>query len=207
MNTKGKMDAPELSEVSFGELRKLGEKLGYKAYKEAKFGIKNIQTADIIKRRKKNKPREESSKRQSIYKERKTITAATDPRFDSLYGTYNPNNFKEDYHFLRDVHINEKKALKIALLKEKNEKEKQRIKFLINRIENQEREEIKSKEQTHKQKQENDSLIKALDKGHKPYFRTKYEKKLVHLLDKYEDLKKTGKLRKHMKKKEKKKEG
>lgn len=198
-----KKSEPELSELSFDQLRKLGEKLGYKTYKEAAFGPKST---DITKtsRKNKNKPREESSKKKPIEVKKEKKPIARDPRFDSLYGTYNEEHFKKAYSFIPKIRKKEKKELKRRSLIETDEEEKKRIKYLISRIESQEREEIKKEKKKRKEKQETEARIQALESGHKPHFKTKYERKLVNLVDRFTELKKSGKLKKHMKKVEKK---
>lgn len=204
MDRKKKKEAqPELSEISFGELIQLGEKLGYKTIKQAKYGTKNTQTT--TSRKNKNRPREASSKQPpDEMKEKKPKLKNVDPRFDRLFGNYNEESFKKDYSFLTDIQNREKRELKKQLSKANDSKEQEKIKYLISRLDNQQREHSKINKRKQKEKEEVKSRIEALEKGQKPYFRTKYEKKLLNLVDKYDELKKTGKLGKHIKKKERK---
>lgn len=204
MDHKKKKNAqPELSEISFGELLQLGKTLGSKTIKEARYGTKNVPTS--TSRKNKNRPREASSKQKpEEYKAPKSKMINVDPRFDRLFGNYHEETFKKDYDFLSDIQKREKRELKKQLLSADDSKKQEKIKKLISRMENREREHFKLNKRKEKEKEEVKSKIEALEKGQKPHFRTKYEKKLVNLVDKYDELKKSGKLGKYIKKKERK---
>ncbi|KAG8228609.1 hypothetical protein J437_LFUL009314 [Ladona fulva] len=191
----------ELSQMSFEELQKLKEKLGAKVYNEAMFGKNKIKDK-AFKRRNKNRPREMSSKvpipivpKQSVFKEK-----FRDPRFDSLCGKFNEKAFKSAYRFVNDIREKEKNQLKKMLHKETDPDEQENMKYLLKRMENQEREEKMKEEKELVLREERETRIKMLKQGKLPKFKSKAEQKLNILVDRYEKLKKSGKLQKHIEK-------
>ncbi|XP_033217590.1 ribosomal RNA processing protein 36 homolog isoform X2 [Belonocnema kinseyi] len=190
----------ELSNMSFEDLHKLKEKLGSKVYNEAMFGTRKNKNS-IFKRENKNRPREISAKKQvprfkEVVHVKKCV--ARDPRFDSLCGTFNEKAFNHSYSFLHEVKKNDLKALKEELNNSQDPKTIKKIKYLIQRLENQLREEKKKKlklEQQHEEKQE---IIQAIKEGGKPNFKKKSEKRILQLASQFEELKNTGKIKKHI---------
>ncbi|KAK6641294.1 hypothetical protein RUM44_013003 [Polyplax serrata] len=194
----------ELSSMSFEDLKKLKDKLGSKVYKEAMFGRKKSLPKTQFKRENKNRPREVSSKIKPSFNAKVKEKEIADPRFNRLCGTFNKNHFRNTYDFLTDIRKNELKQLKQMLETETNPKEVEKLKYLIQRMDNQEREEAKLNKKKEREAEEKMEHIKALESGKKPHFKTKYEKKVIDLVDKYASLKKTGKLEKYIDKKQKK---
>lgn len=162
--------------MSFADLQNLKEKLGSKIYNEAMFGAQKIKKT-IFKRENKNRPREVSSKKRwSKFKEvipvKKNIPR--DPRFDSLCGTYNEKAFKNAYSFLTEVKKNDLAALKEELNKNAEDpKAVKKIKYLIQRLENQIREEGRRKEADEKKQLEKREIIETIKSGEKPKFKRK----------------------------------
>ncbi|PSN40599.1 Ribosomal RNA processing protein 36 [Blattella germanica] len=196
----------ELSKMSFQELQKLKEELGSKVYNEAMFGIRKEKKTSF-KRENKNRPREMSSKRPMptdhlIIKTKKTIPR--DPRFDSLCGTYDEKVFRRSYAFLDRIRSKEKFKLKKELKTETDTGRKEEIKYLIQRMENQEREKKKLQMKNKRKQEEHNANIDMLRQGKKPVYIKKSEKKVLELVDQFEELKKTGKLNKHIEKQRKK---
>ncbi|XP_043274101.1 ribosomal RNA processing protein 36 homolog [Venturia canescens] len=190
----------ELSRMSFQDLEKLKEKLGSKVYNEAMFGKKRI-AKELYKRENKNRPREMSSKKPvsrfyEISTTKKNIPR--DPRFDGLCGTFNEKAFKNAYSFVSELKERDLKALRKQLNDTQDPKEIKKIKYLIQRLENQLREEKKCKELKKKDIEEKQEISEAIKQGEKPVFKKKSEKKILNLVSQYEDLKNSGKLKKHI---------
>ncbi|KZC06497.1 PREDICTED: ribosomal RNA processing protein 36 homolog [Dufourea novaeangliae] len=190
----------ELSQMSFEDLQKLKEKLGTKVYNETLFGPRKVKKTEF-KRENKNRPREISAKRpvsrfREIIHAKKNIPR--DPRFDSLCGTFKEKEFKKAYGFLSDVKENDVKKLKKELEETEDPKMIKKIKYLIQRLENQIREEKKRDNREEKISQEKKEVVEAIKRGEKPVFKKKSEKKVLNLVSQYEELKNSGKLTKHI---------
>ncbi|XP_029162394.1 ribosomal RNA processing protein 36 homolog [Nylanderia fulva] len=190
----------ELKDMSFEELLKLKEKLGTKVYNKAVFGNKNKKKTEF-KRENKNRPREMSSKK-PVFTFREIVpvkkVAARDPRFDSLCGTFNEKAFKHSYAFINDLKKNDLKTLQNELKEATDPKTVRKIKYLIQRLENQLREENRRKEKEEKKQEEKKKLLESIKQGEKPVFKKKSETKILNLVSQYEELKSKGKLKKHI---------
>ncbi|XP_071868839.1 ribosomal RNA processing protein 36 homolog [Bombus fervidus] len=191
----------ELSQMSFEDLQKLKEKLGCKIYKEALFGPRKVYKKTEFKRENKNRPREISSKK-PVPRFRKLVQVKKfiprDPRFDSLCGTYDPKRFKRNYSFINEIKENDIKELKKELTKSKDPKKIKKIKYLIQRLENQLREEKRRNLEEQKVYEEKKEIVEAIRRGEKPVFKKKSEKRILNLISQYEELKNSGKLKKHI---------
>lgn len=171
--------------MSFKELMKLKEKLGTKIYNETVFGRKSKRKREF-KRENKNRPREISAKK-PISRFNPTIAVkkfvSRDPRFDSLCGTYDEKAFKHSYAFLNEYRANDLKTLQKELKEAADPKMIKKIKYLIQRLENQLREAKKQKEKEEKKQQEKKELIESIKREGKPVFKKKCElMKLLTLL-------------------------
>ncbi|CAK9822465.1 Ribosomal RNA processing protein 36 homolog [Anthophora retusa] len=190
----------ELRDMSFEDLQKLKEKLGMKVYKEALFGPRKVKNP-TFKRENKNRPREMSAKKpvsrfREIVHVKKNIPR--DPRFDGLCGTFDQKQFKKTYGFLSEMKENDLKELKKQLELTEDPKMIKKIKYLIQRLENQLREGKKRNREEEKKNNEKKEIIEAIKRGEKPAFRKKSEKKVLDLVSQYEDLKNSGRLKKHI---------
>ncbi|XP_046750541.1 ribosomal RNA processing protein 36 homolog [Diprion similis] len=190
----------ELSTMSFEDLQKLKQKLGTKVYNEAMFGASRRKKTDF-KRENKNRPREMTSKLQvprfkEIVPVKKKIVR--DPRYDSLCGTFNEKAFKNSYKFLNNIVENDVKALKKELEETEDPKMIKKIKYLIQRLENRQREEKRREIKELREAEEKQEKIETLKRGEKPVFKKKSEKRVLELVSQYEELKKSGKLKKHI---------
>ncbi|KAK4884485.1 hypothetical protein RN001_000756 [Aquatica leii] len=195
----------QISSMSFEDLQKLKEKIGSKEYNNVIFGAnKNSKKQTTFKRENKNRPRERSSKiRFERANEVKKLTPR-DPRFDPICGTYNEKIFKTNYKFISDIKKSERTQLQKEFKKEQDPQRKQQIQLLIQRIDNQNREyEIRDKKIS-KDEEEKRAIRKTLMQGQKPVYKKKSEKRMENLIEKYEDLKKSNKLQKHLEKRYKK---
>lgn len=172
--------------MSFKQLTKLKEKLGTKIYNEVVFGRKSkrkVEREREFKRENKNRPREISAKKpvsrlNPVVAVKKFISR--DPRFDSLCGTYNEKAFKHSYAFLNEYRANDLKTLQKELQETTDPKIIKKIKYLIQRLENQLREGKKQKEKEERKQQEKKELLKSIKRGEKPVFKKKCE--LIKLL-------------------------
>ena len=114
---------------------------------------------------------------------------------------------KDAYRFVEDIKAKELSDLKKDLSTEDDPEKIKQIKYLIQRIENQNRERKKvegMKQSEKEQKKRNRELIKE---GKAPEFVSKEEKKNMKIVEKYEELKSSNKLDQYMKKKNKKELG
>ncbi|XP_050589307.1 ribosomal RNA processing protein 36 homolog [Bombus affinis] len=191
----------ELSQMSFEDLQKLKEKLGCKIYKEALFGPRKVNKKIEFKRENKNRPREISSKKpvprfREVVQVKKHIPR--DPRFDGLCGTYDPKKFKRNYMFINKLRENDIEELKKELAESRDPKEIKKIKYLIQRLENQLHEEKRRNLKEQKDYEEKKEIAEAIRRGKKPVFKKKSEKRILDLVSQYEDLKNSGKLKKHI---------
>lgn len=220
----------ELKEMSFEDLMKLKSQLGSRDYNEAVFGESSVRTRrpktkTDLKRLNKNRPREMSSKScvpfiSNETKEPSKEDAVRDPRFEG--GEYDPKKFKEDYSFLNEIRETEVKDLKAKLRDTVDPEEKKTIKLLIQRLENKVREEKKWRVKEDAKKEEANAVREARESGKTHIYISKSklfvfeifkflqnliflgEKKTKELVKKFEDLKKSGGLDKHLEKKRKK---
>lgn len=190
------------------------------------FGTKTRAAKRTFKRENKNRPREISSKKPiSRFSETPKMkkNVPRDPRFDSLCGTFNEKAFKNAYSFVSKLKERDLQALKKQLSDTEDPKEIKKIKYLIQRLENQLREEKKLKERQEKDVEEKHEIAEAIKQGEKPIFKKKCkflfvldsidrvsylinhcltsftaEKKILSMEAQYEELKNSGKLKKHM---------
>ncbi|KOX77066.1 Ribosomal RNA processing protein 36 like protein [Melipona quadrifasciata] len=203
----------ELSQMSFEDLQKLHQKLGSKVYKEALFGPRKVNKKAEFKRENKNRPREMSAKKpvsrfREVVQVKKHIPR--DPRFDSLCGTFDKKEFRKAYGFINEIKENDLKELKKQLDETDDPKRIKKIKYLIQRLENQLHEEKRRKLKEKEEYEEKKEIVRAIKQGQKPVFKKKSEKRILSLVSQYEELKESGKLKKHiqrLRKKNRRKDG
>lgn len=176
--------------MSFAELLALKEKLGSKVYNEAIFGNdssvanqrkKNPKRASEFKRDNKNRPREITAKKQvpllsSIKKSSTAANAPRDPRFDSNCGDFDRDKFKEDYSFVNEIREKEIADLKSQLKHLKGAEateEKEKVKSVLQRMQNQNLEEKKLKERKQAMAQDRADNKNAIKNERKPFFAPK----------------------------------
>jgi len=166
----------ELSALSFEELQKLKEKLGSKKFNQTLRGKKKNPEQEVdYKRVNKNRPREMSSKSRRIEPKVAVQVAKvfrSDPRFDGLCGEFNEKKFNRNYEFVSEMKVEEVEKLKEELKEETNPRRIDKIKYLIQRMENQIRSEKKRKEDEAKQHEERQVQIEAMNEGKFPHFAT-----------------------------------
>lgn len=199
--------------MSFEDLMKMKERLGDKVYNETVFGQhknrkKSSTTKQDFKRENKNRPREVSAKRPVPFLGNAKLTAQKaelrDPRFDAKCGDYDANKFRENFSFVSEIREKELVELKEKLKTTADVKEIKRIKYLIQRMENQNTEQRKRKIRLEIANEEKDKIKKAKKELHIPHYTTQKELKAKELVQQFLDLKSSGQLNKHLEKRRKK---
>lgn len=212
----------KIRNMSMEELQQMKQEIGTKAMdkilglsKKPSLDNKSSKkkvSSEAFKRENKNRPRETSSKK-TVGRFRDVVGLTSDqksqkrdPRFDSLCGEFDAKVFKDSYKFVQDIKSRELKDLKEQL---KNgdgldEETRGKIKYLIQRSENQARERAKLDKRKESEKEQKKRNRELAAEGKRPQFMTKREKQNVELVDKFEELKSSGKLENYMKKKSKK---
>ncbi|XP_017538537.1 ribosomal RNA processing protein 36 homolog [Pygocentrus nattereri] len=196
-----------LSTLSFEEIIRLQNKVGTKAYNKIAYGtMHNKQTAEPVKRLNKHRPDEISAKK-SVPFLRKVVpvkkTILRDPRFDDLSGDFRPEVFKQTYKFIDEIRQREAQTVMKKLKKVKSNTKREKLKSLLKRMENQERAQKKQEQQREKELQFKRKQRELVGQGHRPFYLKKSDKKKLELGEKYNELKKSGKLENFLSKKRK----
>ncbi|XP_034534169.1 ribosomal RNA processing protein 36 homolog [Notolabrus celidotus] len=200
----------ELSNMSFEDIMKLQNKVGTKVYNEVAYGNEKRVERSKKKRLNKNRPMEVSAKRRAPFlRQVVPVKKATlrDPRFDDLSGEYKPEIFEKTYKFINDIKTREKEIIQKRLKKTKNTERKETLQFLLKRMENQERARQSREEQRERELQFKRQQRELANQGARPFFIKNSEKKKLLLAEKYQDLKKSGKLENFLSKKRKRNAG
>ncbi|KAM3865357.1 ribosomal RNA processing protein 36 homolog [Diretmus argenteus] len=202
----------ELSTMSFEDIMKLQNKVGTKTYNEVAYGTsKTPQNNRKKKRLNKNRPMEISAKRpapflRQVVSVKKTILR--DPRFDDLSGEYKPEIFEKTYKFINDIKQREREIVQKQLKKTKpGNQKKEQLQGLLKRMENQERARKSREQQREKELELKRKQREMAGQGLKPFFLKNSDKKKLQLADKYNELKKSGKLESFLSKKRKRNAG
>ena len=125
-----------------------------------------------------------------------------DPRFEAKFGQ--PVNKRNDMEYKFHQRSEELAKLKEDRYNTTDPEEKEKIKFLIQRLENQNLEYKKTKVKNVKIQKQKQEIRKTRAEGKTPYFLSKREQDAKDLVEKYMELKSTGKLEKHLEKRRKK---
>ncbi|KAM9313573.1 ribosomal RNA processing protein 36 homolog [Pholidichthys leucotaenia] len=196
----------ELSSMSFEDIMKLQNKVGTKAYNEVAYGKSSKSDEDGRKKRlNKNRPMEISAKRpvpflRQVVPVRKPTLR--DPRFDDLSGEYKPEIFEKTYKFINDIKAKEKEVIQKQLRRmKKNNQRKDKLQFLLKRMDNQERARRSREQQRERELQLKRQQRERAAQGAQPFFMKKSEMKKLQLAEKYQELKKSGKLENFLSKK------
>uniref|UniRef100_A0A4W6DW88 rRNA biogenesis protein RRP36 n=1 Tax=Lates calcarifer TaxID=8187 RepID=A0A4W6DW88_LATCA len=205
------LTVPELSNMSFEDIMKLQSKVGTKVYNEVAYGSAKKRETGKKKRLNKNRPMEISAKkpapflRQVVPIKKPTLR---DPRFDDLSGEYKPEIFDKTYKFINDIKQREKEVIQKQLKRtKKSNQRKEKLQFLLKRMENQERARKSREQQRERELQFKRQQRERANQGARPFFIKKSEKKKLQLAEKYQELKKSGKLESFLSKKRKRNAG
>ncbi|XP_020516250.2 ribosomal RNA processing protein 36 homolog [Labrus bergylta] len=200
----------ELSNMSFEEIMKLQNKVGTKVYNEVAYGSSKRVESGKKKRLNKNRPMEISAKRPAPFL-RQVVSVkkpmSRDPRFDDLSGEYKPEIFEKTYRFINDIKQGEKEIIQKTLKKTKSNTKAEKLQFLLKRMENQERARKSREEQRERELQFKREQRERANQGARPFFLKNSDKKKLQLAEKYQELKKSGKLENFLSKKRKRNAG
>lgn len=194
-------------DLPFETLLQLEQKLGSKTFREV-HAVNKKEATLLPKNRNKydddEAPEEISSKhppKRSLLKTPRQNKAATsvDPRFNSRAGKFKEDHFRKNFQFAFDLKDQELEQLKKAKLSRKDPEEMEKTKYLIQRMENQKREQLKKKS--------SNRMKPIINKDGTKYFPSKKEVLAQELVSKYEELKSAGKLSSHLEKRRKKQAG
>ena len=188
-------------DLPFETLLKLEQQLGSKTFREVQAAG---ATKPIIKKRKQKTdsdddeaPEEFSSKhppKRSFAKGPRVKEAPSiDPRFNARAGEYKEKHFKKNFQFAFELKNNELVKLKESTVNSENPEEVKKAKYLVQRMENQKRAEQQKKKQ----------LKPTISKNGSKYFPSKKEVLAKELVDRFEELKESGKLSSHLEKRRK----
>jgi len=198
----------QLSKLSVEEILKIKNSLGDKDFNNKWAGGKKTKekALPVFKRDNKNRPREVSSKKRvpklvKVVQETKEVKR--DPRFDPLCGEFDKDQFRKSYNFVNRVKEKELEVLK-SQLKGSAGEEREKLKYLIQRHENQLRSEKQRSDQEKVEIGERRERKEMLIRGEKPVFKTKKIRREEELVSAYEGLKEKGGLDNFIKKKNKK---
>ena len=144
------------TDLSLEDLMKMREKVGSKSFQNVIHTKKTIKdktpTRLLNNLQSKNKPQEMSSKIK-VSSFRKVInvpsekTKTRDPRFDDLCGSnYDEEVFDKRFSFLQNVKDRELEILSKKLRKSKNPEQKKKLRYLMNRLKQQQQNKMKRKE-------------------------------------------------------------
>merc|ERR1712029_1237278 len=126
-----------------------------------------------FKRENKNRPREMSSKK-TVGRFREVVQVAKvqkrDPRFDPLCGDFDDKLFKENYKFVNEIKTQDLAFLKKQIKEEEDPERRKSIKYLIQRTENQLRQEAINKVKEQKVAEEKNEKKEQLKAGVKPIY-------------------------------------
>jgi len=210
----------ELSSLSFEELQNLKDEIGTKLYKKALQGpatsklsgkkrSDDTEPVPIPCRKSKDSPLELPFKKsiKTALPQHVQIPATKfrgrDPRFDSSSGSYDKEKFQKAYNFIDGMRADEKHLLQQELEKEEDTERRSKIKFCLQRIKNQERETKREQKKAEIKKKVKQDKIERSNQGKKPFYLKKTVQRQSELAERYEQLKKEGRLDKYIEKKRK----
>lgn len=203
--------------MPFEDLIKLKQKLGLKVYNSTVLGVekkskKVAPEEKTFKRENKNRPREMTSKKPiPLIPQRKKLKKKAmeavhrDPRFDPKCGDFDRDEFKERFSFVNTMKAEEAIKLKEDSKACKDPEERAQMKLLAQRLENQAREEEQRKEAKARHSAVQKQNQSNLAEGKPVFFENQKKRKIQDLVQKFRELKETGKLQKHIEKRRKKK--
>lgn len=191
----------ELADVTFEELQKARSDGSHTVYQKSKLEKKGG-------RENKNRPMETSSKK-PVGRFREVIQVpkrvVRDPRFESLCGNLDVEGFQKRYKFLYETELPAEKEDLKKLMKKSNDPEviaglKDRLAWIDKQLKSVSTKRSDKKILAEHKKKERE----AAKQGKQPYYLKKSEIKKQKLIEKYKDLKASGKLESFLEKRRKK---
>lgn len=191
----------DFSSMSFEEILRVQNKLGTKAFSK----VRGKSSGDHVKASK-DRPLEMSAKK-PVPILRKVVPAKElirrDPRFDDLSGEFKQELFHKTYGFLEEIRKKEKEVLEKKLLKARDPKMKKKLTGLLLRMNQQEEAAEKKRRLQERQAEFKRRQRELAQQGKRPYYLKKSDARKLELADKYQELKKAGKVEKFLSKKRK----
>ncbi|KAG9472827.1 hypothetical protein GDO78_016756 [Eleutherodactylus coqui] len=198
--------SPDVSSMSFEELISLQNKVGRKAFQKTVQGSRKGKLSADSRQPDKNRPLEMSSKKTVPFL-RKVLPAKKrmrrDPRFDDLSGEFKPEVFDKTYSFLDDIKKKEKMVLEKQLQKARDPARREQLDQLLRRMNQQEEAAKRRQRLQEKQGEFKKQQRERAQQGKKPFYLKKGDFRKLELADKYQELKKKGKVEKFLSKKRK----
>ncbi|XP_053314897.1 ribosomal RNA processing protein 36 homolog, partial [Spea bombifrons] len=197
----------ELSTMSFEDLLQLQNKVGTKELYRQMKGASGGRREDPEKARPgKDQPLEMSSKRPVAFLRK--VTGAKkemrrDPRFDDLSGEFKPEVFEKTYTFLEDVKKREKEIVNKKLRKVSNPELKDKLEQLLRRMDQQEKASQEKQKMRERQLEFKKQQREQAAHGKKPFYLKRGDLQKMELAEKFNELKKQGKLENFLSKKRK----
>ncbi|OQV14549.1 hypothetical protein BV898_11270 [Hypsibius exemplaris] len=126
-----------------------------------------------------------------------------DPRFDEKCGSLGTVSFEKNYQFVFELREKELQTVRQQHRRERDPERKAQLKDLLTRLENQERARTQKKKAEEKDSERKVAQTQLVASGKNPYFLKKSDKSILDMVSQFQELKKTGKLKKYMEKKRK----
>ncbi|XP_068088711.1 ribosomal RNA processing protein 36 homolog [Hyperolius riggenbachi] len=196
----------ELSSMSFEELMRLQNTVGKKALQKAMQRPPGKALTEGRLQASKSQPVEMSSKKPVPFLRKVlpvTKTMRRDPRFDDLSGEYKPEVFEKTYKFLDDIKKREREVVAKKLHKTREPELKGKLEQLLYRMDQQEQATHKKQKLREKELEYKKELRERARQGVKPFYLKKGDIRKMELAEKYQELKKKGKLEHFLNKKRK----
>ncbi|KAL3645634.1 hypothetical protein CASFOL_010814 [Castilleja foliolosa] len=191
----------ELADVTFGELQRARSDGSETVYRKP-------NTEQKASRANKNRPMEISSKkpvrrlREVIQVPKKVVR---DPRFESLCGTLDVDGFKQRYNFIYENALPaEKEELKKQMKKAKDPEAVNELKGRVAFIDKEIKSAVPKRTEKNILAEHKKKEREAAKKGKQPYYLKKSDLRKQKLIEKYNELKESGKLESFIEKKRKK---
>lgn len=196
----------DFSSMSFEEMITLQNKVGSKAFCKTLQTSRRAQVSMACMPTDKNRPLEVSSKKAVPFLRRVAPArrrTQRDPRFDDLSGEFKPEVFEKTYSFLTEIKSKEKEGLEKKLKKAREPAVRERLKQLLRRMDQQEdaskqKQRLQDRQVAFKRQQR-----ERAQQGKKPFYLKKGDVRKLELADKYQELKKKGKVENFLSKKRK----
>jgi len=127
-----------------------------------------------------------------------------DPRFEASSGTLDEAKFRKSYGFVFDhVLPAEKEALQAQMKKEKDVYKKRGMQTKLTRLEQTLKKEAQQRKVDRRTKERKDAEKEAVRQGKRPYYLKKSDVKKQEWAEKYQELKRAGKVQDYLAKKRK----
>ena len=156
---------------------------------ERKAGKKDTRD---FSRTSKHAPAELSSKR-AVSRKREVVRAHhlnyRDPRFETLSGAFDEQEFKKNYSFLNAYRDSEISELRSAVRKTKNTEAKENFKYALLRMESRKKAQEIKEQQKEVLRKHRKQEMEEIEQGKRPFYLKKAEQKKMALVERFEGMK------------------